>query len=368
MVGVLKWCERDEIAEAIHAELVQLSQVVVLFDKTIPSEADLIFSYGPYGRLYPLMSAMQQVRPFHNLVQIHWNTENIPPISLPCWLMRSFCQARVWFDLQQSRQDDYLIQNALPPNSLLQRINRRMTRFLNLGDYLMLAHSGLLGLLVDSSRLFTAYMQRLCLPVVYVPWGTMRSAYASLDLERDIDVLWLGKRRTRRRSRWIEIIRRQVEKQGKRMVVVDGVENPFVWGKKRTVLLNRTRLVINLLARNRCDNIFPYRFHIAAGNRAVVVSEPERAHNTCYTPGVDYIETPIEQMTEQLFYYLDHENERREIAENAYRLATGELTFARSVASILNAWHLRAPELGLADSISRSHPDDGHIFAEAGKP
>ncbi len=328
----------------------------------------MIVSYGPYGRLFPLIRAMQQARPFHNLVQIHWNTENIPPLNMPCWLMRWFCQARAWLDSQQERQDGYLIEDALPPNSLFQRINRRMIRFLNLGDYLMLAHNQLLGLLVDSSRLFTVYLQRLSLPAVYVPWGTMRSAYASLGLERDIDVLWLGKRRTHRRSHWIETIRREVEKHGKHMLVVDGVEHPFVWGKKRTELLNRTRLVINLLAREHYDNIFPYRFHVAAGNRAVVVSEPECAHNDCYHAGVDYIETPVEHMAEQLFHYLENDKEWREVAENAYQLATGELTFAHSVAAILNAWQRRAPQLGLADNIHRSDAGNRQVFAKAGEP
>lgn len=61
------------------------------------------------------------------------------------------------------------------------------------------------------------------------------------------------------------------------MYVVDNVENPFVFGEERLRLLNRLTITLNLLP-TWYDHAFPYRFHLAAPNRSLVVSEPIPPH------------------------------------------------------------------------------------------
>jgi spore maturation protein CgeB len=156
-----------------------------------------------------------------------------------------------------------------------------------------------------------------------------------LDVERDIDVLWMGKRRTRRRSRNIDRIRRELAQHRIKMHVVDGEENPLVYGKERTRLINRSKITLHVM-NNWYDNSFHMRFHMVAGNGSMVVGEHIPAHYREYVPGVHYASSKLKNVAEVIRYYLGHEAERREIAENAYELVTTQMTMANSLREILN--------------------------------
>ena len=118
------------------------------------------------------------------------------------------------------------------------------------------------------------------------------------------------------------------------MFMADGVERPFIFGEERTRLLNRAKITLNLKTR-WYNSGFAFRFHTVAGNRSLVVSEPFRTHVSRYQAGVHYAVAPPEQLAETILYYLDHESERRALAENAYQLATTELSLGNSVRQLM---------------------------------
>ena len=68
-----------------------------------------------------------------------------------------------------------------------------------------------------------------------------------------------------------------------------------------------------------------------------MISEPLISHDACYVAGYHYAASPIESMADTIKYYLQHEAERAEIAENAYRLVTTELTLRNSLAAVIEA-------------------------------
>ena len=144
-------------------------------------------------------------------------------------------------------------------------------------------------------------------------WG------ADLKLERDVPVLWIGKIATARRKRLLKRLRADLQEHGVEILMIDGVENPYVFGEERTVLLNRTKIVVNLLRERWDDNSMRYR--LAAQNRALIVTEPTLPH-TPFLPGLHLVETPIEQMAETICHYLSHEEERQRIVGRAYQLIT----------------------------------------------
>jgi spore maturation protein CgeB len=119
------------------------------------------------------------------------------------------------------------------------------------------------------------------------------------------------------------------------MMFIDGVENPYVFGEQRTVLLNRSKIVINLL-RNEWDNNAG-RFYLAALNRALFVTEPMLAHNIVIQPGVHIVETPLDQLASTINYYIDNEDEREKITEQAHHLVTEDITIDKTLSKILNA-------------------------------
>jgi hypothetical protein len=167
-----------------------------------------------------------------------------------------------------------------------------------------------------------------------VPWGTAPGWHKDLGLERDIDILWMGKRRNGRRSDLIDRVRAELARHGVNMYVADGDEKPLIFGEERTRLLNRTKLTLNV--RTRWFNSgFTFRFHTVAGNRCVVVSEPFLTHVSNYKAGEHYAEAPPDQLAEKIMHLLTHEDERRAIAERAYTLATTELSLRAGVRKLM---------------------------------
>ena len=118
------------------------------------------------------------------------------------------------------------------------------------------------------------------------------------------------------------------------MLIVDGVEHPLIFGAERTELLNRAKLTVSVLPR-WYGSVLPHRFHMAAGNRCMVVSERELGHNPQLVEGRHYAAASSEKLADCVLYYLDHSKERMQIAENAYRAATEELTLGRSLSKIV---------------------------------
>jgi spore maturation protein CgeB len=151
-------------------------------------------------------------------------------------------------------------------------------------------------------------------------------------LERDIPVLWLGKIATNHRRRLLKRIRAELKDYGVEILVIDGVENHYVFDEERTILLNRTKIVLNIL-RTKLDNN-GLRYYLTAPNRALIVTEPTLAH-TPFISGVHLVEAPTEQLADTIYYYLTHEEERQRIVEQAYQLVTTELTMKNGLSQIL---------------------------------
>lgn len=334
-VAVVKWKDSDEIAEGIACELAALGHQPTLFcfDAALPLPADVVLTFAPYGRLQQLARRIETMAPARRPLWVHWNTENPPSLGAPWGLLRPLCALRSWADRLCDAETP--LARAIAGNARFAAANRRMARLRYIGDYHYANDHGLLNALIESSRVFAAWNRARGLPAEYVPWGTLRTYYAPLALPRDIDVLWMGQRRTRRRSDLIERVRDGVTCRGYTMHVADGVENPFVFGPSRTRLLNRTRIILNVLARARHDNIFPYRFHVAAGNGALVVSEPELDHCPSYMAGVHYVAAGETDLVETVLHYLADEDARAKIAERAFHLATDEMCFAASVQGVV---------------------------------
>ena len=117
-----------------------------------------------------------------------------------------------------------------------------MFRFLILGDVQYAYSKGWLDILVEASNIYTQLDNAHGIPAVFVPWGTFQDYYADLHLERDIDVLWFGKRRTKRRTQLLDSIRHELRAHGVEMHVFDGEENLFIYGDERTEILNRSKI------------------------------------------------------------------------------------------------------------------------------
>jgi hypothetical protein len=334
-VAVVQWSAVDEIAPAICSSLVGLGYepVIFHFDAAIPRDVGIVFSFAPYGRFAPICHQLQKMNARQRPFLIHWNTENPPDLRLPWLLMYPLAYLRAWIDRLQD--DQHAFAQSLAHTRIMTSVNRRMHKFRYLGEYHYAYRQGVLNLLVESSVVYAHLHQQHGLPTLCVPWGSINGWYADLGLVRDIEVLWIGNRRSARRSHNIDRIRQELKQRGVRMHVVDDVENPFVFGEERLHLLNRSTITLNLLP-TWYDHAFPYRFHLAAPNRSLVVSEPIPPHSPRYQAGVHFVSAAVENLTSSICTYLDDETQRRQIVDEAFRLTTQEMTFGNSIKTIMD--------------------------------
>ena len=327
--------ERDGIAEVISDELDALGYQPVHFQigSLIPEKAEVVFSFGPYGKFLTIPRQLAKMHPDQKPIFVHWNTEGIPDPRIPWKIMSSIAGWRSWLGRVQASRNGSA---RIPGTERLFSLNEsRMLRFRYLGDYYYAHRRGWLDIFADTSEIYADIHRRHGLPTIVAHWGATHQWYKDLGLTRDIDVLWMGTRGTKRRSTILDRVRRELEAKGVRMHVADGKENPFIFGDERIYYLNRSKITLNI-TRTWYDDNFS-RIALATPNRSLIVSEMMLPHCPSFIAGIHYVSAPVEKLAETILYYLDHEAERLSIVDNAYHLVTTKLVFRESIKSIMDA-------------------------------
>ena len=163
----------------------------------------------------------------------------------------------------------------------------------------------------------------------HVPYGYHPKFGRLLDLERDVEVLFLGETRPRRRRRLLCYLRQQ----GIRVTVRGSWYDPALWGEGRAQFLNRTKIIIHL--QRYPGKVASKRFILAMTNGVLVISEPVYQPES-FVDGEHYVAATIERMPDAIRHYLEHPADRERIVAAAHRLVTEELTFVRSVEAMLD--------------------------------
>lgn len=161
-------------------------------------------------------------------------------------------------------------------------------------------------------------------------YGYHKSFGNLLGLERDVDVLFLGETRQRRRRRLLDRLRREGIDMTVRGSWHKGSE--ALWGEERTQFLNRTKIIVHL--QRYPGKVASKRFILAMANGAMVISEPSYRPEP-FVDGVHFVSAPIEKMPEVIRYYLTHPEERERITAAAHRLVTEEVTWERTMNRVI---------------------------------
>lgn len=149
-----------------------------------------------------------------------------------------------------------------------------------------------------------------------------------LDLERDIDILFLGDLRVRRRKR----ILRRLERDGLQVETIGSYSDPTYWGEGGTHILKRAKISLNLP--RRLGLMAESRWPVTMSTGALLLSEPVYLPDP-YVPGTHYVEARVDEMAAAARLYLEDEEARRRITDEAHRFMTQELTLKRSFADLL---------------------------------
>ena len=180
-----------------------------------------------------------------------------------------------------------------------------------------------------ATHAYQAYLAEQGVDVAFVPLGYHPAFGTLLERERDIDVLFLGDFRLRRRRRILRGLRRD----GIDVLTLGDYADPSLWGEGRTELMNRTKIALNI---PRLEGHLPdMRFVVAMATGALLVSEPVYLPDP-YVAGRHYVECPTADLAETIRLLLADTGSRRQITLEAHRFVTTELTLERSYARLLS--------------------------------
>jgi hypothetical protein len=331
-VGVLYWEKGDGIASRIANTLqdVGCGETVRFFhEERLPKDLDIVLAHGPLGSMVPLANQLLSYPPSQRPALALWMTEQLPAYELPEWLRYTVGAIRSRAErlaFHKNAQGEWQL------NPYLRLLTMKMFRFRYYGDLFWLSRDGVLSVLATTSKWIAEFLKARGFDPVVAYIGFHPDWGENLELERDIPVLWLARIRTNRQRRILNRIRADLRARGVEILVIDGIENPPVFGEERKVILNRTKVVLNILRKKSDNNAV--RFCLAAPNHALVVTEPTLPH-TPFKPGVHLVEAEIERMADTICYYLTHEEERKRITEQACQFVTTELTMRKGVVRIL---------------------------------
>lgn len=361
LVSSLVWNTPGDLF-SVQAETIEklgYAHRIFRFDEPVPAGSNVVFIQGPYGSLLPLVRRLLEFPPEKRPVLVYWFQQSLQLLRLE------------WANALLARQFSELHRRFEPGSRLFKGLDRagggelfkRGKRLGYLGDILWLDARQLLDVLALSSTVYADYLAALRVPSLVVPRGYHPSYGASLNLERDIAAIWMGKLRTRRRSRAIYWLKEQLERRGQSMHVYDGQENPFIYGSRRTEILNRSWFVLNVFFSGPQDEL-SIRFFIAGANGAVVLTEPGK-NRYPFVHGRHLVESPVEEMPEKVAYYLDHREEWAAISRNMLVLLQNELTLERTIARLIERAE-RILENGRGERESRSRPSPQPQGAQEG--
>lgn len=162
----------------------------------------------------------------------------------------------------------------------------------------------------------------------FIPFGYHRSLGAYRGLERDIDVLFLGRLNSKTRETLLTDLRAELSVEGVRLQIVDN----DCYGAQRTELLNRTKISIDL-PRVPWDFAIE-RFLISMSCGAMVVSVGTQSTEP-FKAGVHFVQTQPREMAGVILSYLRDERRWTEISRAGYEFVTKEITLKKSVTELL---------------------------------
>jgi Glycosyl transferases group 1 len=145
--------------------------------------------------------------------------------------------------------------------------------------------------------------------------------------EREVDVLFLGDLRVRRRRSAL----RRLERAGARVAALGSWSDSRSWGESRTELLNRAKIFLHLT--RVPGSLSGLRMLLGMANGALVVSEPID-DPAPYEPDVHFVEAPADGLEKAVLRALESDADRERIAAAAEAFVTEELTMERPVAAL----------------------------------
>lgn len=293
---------------------------------------DVVLGYGPHnGSTLGFEWLHQRVSPGSpRPVFVWWVVENLPDPRIPDAVTRCLAGLRVTADrwIRHLRGD-------------MGADDRQFTagpfgagqRYRIVGELRRLVAAGIVDLVFASGERRCELLRRHGIPAHPLFFGFASNFGSDLNLERDVQVAFLGQPGSRRRQRRLQKVAGGLKQRNIRLALNDGLSG-FLEGYGLIRYLNRCQILLNIL-RGSHDAVF-HRFLLAAANKVLIVTEPVTDYGP-FVPGEHLVVSSIEEMPGTVERLIRNEDERCKCVEAAYQLATCHLTMDSSVEKLLTA-------------------------------
>lgn len=344
---VLYLCERYESvsATAMINALRAMNCVVTVTSRFVIgpsgmrlSDFDLVCTDGPHHAqncatgmlsLASLLSTCPKAqRPFF----VWLVYENLPNLLLPLCLLKLLSRLRVAIDSVASSLLAPDRQGVPGPITGIFCMGHRWRVF---GEILALERQGVIDFLGTNSEFRNQVLRKLGIIANLIPHGYDPVFGYDQHSKRDIDVLFLGDpSKSRRRKRFLDHLRRNLAQDGITLTIEDGSKG-YLWGEKRQALLNRTKILLNILV---CPTDMPgERLMLGMANGAMVLSEPI-VKPAPFQPGKQLVTADIPEFARLIRLYLRDDTERQRIVDHAYEFVTHHVTMMEQCHKLLNSY------------------------------
>mgnify|MGYP006297990179 CR=1 FL=1 len=247
---------------------------------------------------------------------------NIKPIDkLAYSLARYRCFAAMKKDLKN---------NIICKNATAGQLFIAATRYLSVK---WLWDNHLIDQIIASTPARQLFLQKNHINAGYVPLGYHQIWGHKMTIERDIDVLFLGRLRKDRR---LKVLGKCFDELNSRNIKTHLAENNC-FGRQRTELINRSKIVLDIM---RIPWEMPVmRPLMSAACGAMVVTDwtgdPEP-----FAPE-HLVRTPPERLSETIIKYLQNPRKVNKITAAAHEYVTKHLTLQQSVSSIIETANIK---------------------------
>lgn len=324
------------IPPAVVAELERRGRPARLLEDGDPAllESNTVLMMGSLGslrRTSRLLRRRKGGRPF----VVAWVSEPLPPSNLPDWvhgLSQALSPVRIGTRWARPLMHaigfpiHFAARLLALPAELRGDIETSTLRFLleNLAFLRLGLRDGWIDAIAVSTEQKRLYLADRGIENVFMPVGQQAAFGRRLDLERDIDVLFIGNVKSPKRRRALDRVFAELRQRG---LVAFKPDKP-IHGEERTRLVNRARIMLNL---HQYSWDTPWmRWNLAVANGAVVASEPLSVPHPL-RPGTDFLSAPIEDLPREIEALVRDETRRAAMLDACTETINTEMTLEISV-------------------------------------
>ena len=184
---------------------------------------------------------------------------------------------------------------------------------------------GWLSHVVTSTEEKCQYLESHGIDAKFLPVGQQSFFGEDLQRSRDIDVLFIGSLKSKRRRLQLDQLMSRLAAYGLTTYIPD---EP-VWGEARTKLVNRVKILLHI---HNFEWDTPWmRWNLAAANGAAVASPPLSVPFPM-RPNIDYLSASYEELPDAIHALVQDENRRQQMVVACQTTISEHMTSARSLA------------------------------------